>query len=320
MKRAQQSVGAFNSRKGPSGLSTRRGDQIKIGDCILAERYQSHIYSRPFHRISDIVKLIHHRFHGPFVPENDDHCDGFVFVASQAAASKIRIPDELLNFIRIFICRHYPWHPCADQIASKLAKQLSPTCSPMMSDAKAGKLLSLRLTERESLEITTISPADMSADDFLNYRREKKQQRDRERQARKRRANGAIPLEQYRAQSLSVLKPWEKEGISRRTWERRRAAEKQKLAVEAAQTHHETTGLPQTRRKGFADDDANASLTLPVGVDKERDTVATLKETDSHLQNIKPQRLAERSGLEPPAREQSSASFASNRHPKGAKK
>src|SRR4029453_8580358 len=43
---------------------------------------------------------------------------------------------------------------------------------------------------------------------------------DRDRKERARRAKGAKP----RAQALSRTRPWDAEGISRRTWERRRAA------------------------------------------------------------------------------------------------
>jgi hypothetical protein len=51
-------------------------------------------------------------------------------------------------------------------------------------------------------------------------RRERGREADRDRKERARRAKGAKP----RAQALSRTRPWDAEGISRRTWERRRAA------------------------------------------------------------------------------------------------
>jgi hypothetical protein len=49
-----------------------------------------------------------------------------------------------------------------------------------------------------------------------------KREHDRDRKSETRRAAGAIPRGTYLAGSLSRLRPWEHEGISRRTWERRR--------------------------------------------------------------------------------------------------
>lgn len=50
----------------------------------------------------------------------------------------------------------------------------------------------------------------------------RKRRLDRERQERVRRAAGRSIRAEWLAASLSSLKPWEAEGISRRTWERRR--------------------------------------------------------------------------------------------------
>src|SRR5690606_8887235 len=48
-----------------------------------------------------------------------------------------------------------------------------------------------------------------------------KRERDRQRSEKKRRAQGATVRAEYEAKSLSATKPWEAEGISRRTWYRR---------------------------------------------------------------------------------------------------
>jgi hypothetical protein len=53
-------------------------------------------------------------------------------------------------------------------------------------------------------------------------RKRLKLERDRERKRQKRRAAGAMLRANYEAQSLSKLKPWEAEGVSRRTWYRQR--------------------------------------------------------------------------------------------------
>lgn len=56
------------------------------------------------------------------------------------------------------------------------------------------------------------------AENAKNDRREKA----RLRREKERRAAGCVPREAYEAQSLSRMKPWEAEGISRRTWYYRR--------------------------------------------------------------------------------------------------
>ena len=49
-----------------------------------------------------------------------------------------------------------------------------------------------------------------------------KRERDRQRKIAERRAAGVVSRGTYLAHSRSQVKPWEQEGISRRTWERRR--------------------------------------------------------------------------------------------------
>jgi hypothetical protein len=55
--------------------------------------------------------------------------------------------------------------------------------------------------------------------------KEIKRDRERDRGERRRRDAGAIDRRSYEANSLSQLRPWDADGISRRTWERRRSLE-----------------------------------------------------------------------------------------------
>jgi hypothetical protein len=80
-----------------------------------------------------------------------------------------------------------------------------------------GKQLMLTEDERTILGITTIGSHNVS-------RAERKQIRkalDVERKRKRRRAKGMKPRAVYLENSLSRTKPWEAEGICRRTWERR---------------------------------------------------------------------------------------------------
>lgn len=75
--------------------------------------------------------------------------------------------------------------------------------------------LGVTLEERTTLGLRTIGAADRSK----RQREADRKAKDRARKKAARAAAGATPRER----SLAALKPWEAEGISRRTWERRRA-------------------------------------------------------------------------------------------------
>jgi hypothetical protein len=75
--------------------------------------------------------------------------------------------------------------------------------------------------EREALGLTTIGAIDYGKAARTKRRRE----RDRQRKRAVRRAHGMQPRTEYEAASLTHAKPWEGEGISRRTWYRHRAAQ-----------------------------------------------------------------------------------------------
>jgi hypothetical protein len=76
----------------------------------------------------------------------------------------------------------------------------------------------LRNTDRERLKAWHIPPCDLSQAQVVRQRKNKKRTRDRLRRAKA----GARSRSIYLRDSLSASKPWELEGISRRTWYRRR--------------------------------------------------------------------------------------------------
>jgi hypothetical protein len=84
---------------------------------------------------------------------------------------------------------------------------------------RADKLgIRLRLTEAERtrLGITTIGSIEVTKAERAKRRRE----RDRLRRQSQLRAQGAKPRADYEANSISRTKPWERLGMSRRTWYR----------------------------------------------------------------------------------------------------
>ena len=85
-----------------------------------------------------------------------------------------------------------------------------------------GKLLGLTFEERGYLKITTIGACDVTKAQRNCRRKQRKRERDRESAAKRRREQGAVPRPEYLKSSFSAVRPWEAEGISRRTWERQR--------------------------------------------------------------------------------------------------
>jgi hypothetical protein len=86
------------------------------------------------------------------------------------------------------------------------------------NDRSLGNHLELYDEDRERLHVRTIEACDVTVDERKRINREK----NRQRLEKRRRQNGAEPREQYEAESLSHTQPWKVDGISRRTWERRR--------------------------------------------------------------------------------------------------
>ena len=81
-----------------------------------------------------------------------------------------------------------------------------------------GERLRVTNAEHELLKLWQILPVDVSDDELVEQRKAKK----RECAARRRLESGIRTRAAYLAKSLTRLKPWEAECISRRTWERRR--------------------------------------------------------------------------------------------------
>jgi hypothetical protein len=76
---------------------------------------------------------------------------------------------------------------------------------------------------RQALGLTSIGSIDVDRAARAKRRAEIKKERESER----RRNDGSMSREEYLARSKSRTKPWEEMGISRRTYERRKARETQ---------------------------------------------------------------------------------------------
>jgi hypothetical protein len=99
----------------------------------------------------------------------------------------------------------------------------------LISMCRMGEMLNLTAAEREVCGIRTIDAVDETRAERKARLAEARKAADREAKRAKR---GRVAREVYEGSSLSKTKPWEAEGISRRTWERRRAR------VASVSAHH----------------------------------------------------------------------------------
>lgn len=162
-------------------------------------------------RIADLSTLFRSRY-GAVLPDDDAGRDDIKLAVDHLAA--LAHPARAITR---WLESWAPWMTLGEQrqvIADGIGKQRN-----WKADALAWPL---RLTkeERTMLGITTIGAIDHGK----AARRKRRKDRDRERKQAKRRAAGALPRDEYEAGSTEKRRPWEAEGVSRRTWYRRRVA------------------------------------------------------------------------------------------------
>jgi hypothetical protein len=178
-------------------------------------------------RLGDLQKVLRHRYrkNGCTVTEDDAGRDDLyqsLLVVSMGDGHE----RKMRNAIAVWA----PWMG-ADE-AQRLIDSINQTPGYMRKIKKRqlGEKLNLQNWEREQYGIRTIAPVDMTDEQLKEQRKAK----DRARKWRKRRAAKKKDRKAWLANCLTTLKPWERDGIGRRQWERRRAAAR---AAEMSQVH-----------------------------------------------------------------------------------
>ncbi|SFV16001.1 hypothetical protein SAMN05192541_124113 [Bradyrhizobium arachidis] len=159
-------------------------------------------------RAWELEKIFRYRF-GKFIPCNADGREALRVIAEAYRFAK---GGDLQSKLTGYVRARAPWATSeVDAIAAAAA-----TACWQSADELAWRI-KLSPMERERLEIRTIGAVG------LNKRRRSAIQKTKhkQRESARRKANGAKP----HAESLNRTRPWEAEGISRRTWFRRRARE-----------------------------------------------------------------------------------------------
>jgi hypothetical protein len=229
---------------------------ISPSDTVHIERRNRAIGTQ---RIGDLNTLYVHRYgggrEGYVFPEDDAGLEDLEFLLHHYSLNN---PLAIPRIIKL----RAPWMD--KDRARRLQEQIEAFPRKWRSE-KLGQLLRVTGAEWRVLRLRTIAPIDMTKEERRAFSRALYQQR---RQA-KRKADGVKSRAEYEARSLSRSKPWEAEGISRRTWERRQKSSKatcrksggnKDLYSDDALATSEQERKP---RKGWASGAAAAALRSP---------------------------------------------------------
>jgi ElaB/YqjD/DUF883 family membrane-anchored ribosome-binding protein len=220
-------------------------------------------FSRARKRLREIERIISRRHHGA-VPETDDadvYLEPVVNCFHVIAASRNRSVsvDDIMKLFW-FWCER--WAPdVSSSQATELARH-ERACSPkLLADDVVGNALRLSYADRLLDNITTIGSFDADRNMRTKLAENRRRERNRLNAVEKRRANGAMPRAVYEANSLSRTKPWEAEGISRSTYDRRRKkAAAQAGAGDESASPHQTAEVDQSASPHLSSIDRRRTL------------------------------------------------------------
>ena len=174
-------------------------------------------------RLGHLKRILHDRY-GLILPDDDAGRDD---LHELLLAVSLR-PKEPVLIMRNIVETWAPWMTSPEMYDLIQRIEQTPPNQRYRTAKDLGRRLNVTNAERERMRLWTIAPADMTEDELAEWRRAKRNQRRR----RKRQRDGIRSRMTFLAASLDRQKPWDKAGMSRRTWYRRR---KEKLAQSVAQ-------------------------------------------------------------------------------------
>jgi hypothetical protein len=224
-------------------------------------------FSRARKRLREIERVIADR-HG-HVPETDDADVYLIHVAHCFRQIAIdRGKPATVDGIKTtfgFWCRTWAPH-VGDERLMEIMREVARS-RKLPADDVVGRDFHLSYEERHQRRATAIGAYDVDRGARTRLAKARRQKRNRLRAEKKRRAAGAKPRAVYEANSLSQTKPWEAEGISRSTWERRRkAAAAAAGGFDASPSPHQPSsgGVTHLRQDAVGQDDTGPPLPVVV--------------------------------------------------------
>ena len=203
--------------------------RMKLGRCVFSERPKNSApFSQGLGRLWELEKIIRARHNGA-VPETDD-ADAYIRVAAFALNAHCRtVRADFEHALRGWCHRWAPWSLSrAGDVIRPILNDLVGRKYDMKADEVA-RLLHVKLGERDRLGLKLIGACDVTTRVRKAIAKSRKRERDKQRQADKRRLRGCEC--RATANSIAKLKPWEAEGISRRTWFRRRGTKASRVGI-----------------------------------------------------------------------------------------
>lgn len=177
----------------------------------MSKRMSAEMFRRV--RLGNIRALLLDRCRGRVLPDDDA---GWEYLLDLLAAMSLGRDPRPGMIQASKDWAPWAWEKCKIERAIDDILAL-PTKQRRITAKALGERLRVTNEERERLSLRTIHPVDMTDEQMA----EQKKAKDR---ARKRRKRARTPRDVWEKNSLSKQQPWLAEGISRRTWERRRKA------------------------------------------------------------------------------------------------
>ncbi|WP_202360839.1 hypothetical protein [Mesorhizobium sp. 131-3-5] len=218
---------ASNPTSALADLSTCQ--KLALGHGRVRRRKKGRAFSLPLAQLREIEKIISSRY-GQFVPETDD-ADVFIKAAFYAVNDHChKVEADFEESARGWCARWAPWAlPQAGSVIRPILNEMVRR-KHMLGAQAVAHLLQVGFLERERLHLFTIGACDISECVRKAIVKDRKRKRDKARQAANRVASGR----QNRASSLAQIQPWVAEGISRRTWFRRRGTALSRVEIYTA--------------------------------------------------------------------------------------
>ena len=157
-------------------------------------------------RLGDLQKVLRWRY-GPTLPDDDAGRDDLRLLLQTISMGQGDW-TKLKNAIEIWA----PWMNAGEALQLIDEVNRTPDYLRKPKARPLGEKLRLLNSERIRLGLRTIAPIDMTDEQLEEQRRNRKRAREQHR----RRAKGSKPRDVYLANSLSKLRPWQADGISRR--------------------------------------------------------------------------------------------------------